>query len=233
MALNKNCNLMESQTTKKNHQNGMASHSPAELEQKTAVNNFGNGTHAEILPGLWIGSLASVRHVSSDDESGVQWTIISLLDSEKLIRLSQALMAPSSNIRREIWNLPDRGTANFLSDRLLMILDLIDESLPSRETPKKGCLVHCAQGISRSAAVCAAWYMSRNGASLEQALAILRQVRPQVLPNLGFIACLRAIEQCHGDIQAARERLDSQKTKDESSILGVNFSSNSKDPRRF
>jgi protein-tyrosine phosphatase len=175
------------------------------------MNDYGNGTHAEILPGLWIGSLAAVRHASSDD-SGVQWTIISILDSEKLIRLSQALMAQSSNIRHTIWNLPDRGSADFLSDRLSTILDLIDESLPSRETPKKGCLVHCAQGISRSAAVCAAWYMSRKKASLEQALAIIRQVRPQALPNLGFIACLRAIEQCHGDIQAARNRMDSRKT---------------------
>jgi predicted protein tyrosine phosphatase len=183
----------------------MVSHPPAELEKKTAA-NFGNGAHAEILPGLWIGSLAAVHHVSSDD-AGVQWTIISILNSEKLIRLSQILMAPSSNIRHEIWNLPDRGTADFLSDRLSTILDLVDESLPSLETPKKGCLVHCAQGISRSVAVCAAWYMSRKEASLEQTLAVIRQVRPQALPNMGFIACLRAIEQCHGDIQAARERM--------------------------
>lgn len=198
MASNKNCHLTEIQTRKT--QNGIASHPSAELKK-----------NAEILPGLWIGSLAAVRHVSSDD-LGIQWTIISILDSEKLILLSQALMAQSSNIRREIWNLPDRGTADFLSDRLSIILDLIDESLPSRETPKKACLVHCAQGISRSAAVCAAWYMSRKEASLERALAIIRQVRPQVLPNLGFIACLRAIEQCHGDIQAARERMKSHET---------------------
>jgi protein-tyrosine phosphatase len=188
----------------------MASDPPAELEKKT-VGNFGNhDTHAEILPGLWIGSLAAVHHVSSGD-SDVQWTIISILDSEKLIRLSKALMARSSNIRHEIWNLPDKGTADFLSGRLSTILDMIDDSLPSRETPKKGCLVHCAQGISRSAALCAAWYMTRKKTSLEQALAIIRQVRPQALPNLGFIACLRAIEQCDGDIQSARKRMDSKR----------------------
>jgi hypothetical protein len=32
-------------------------------------------------------------------------------------------------------------------------------------------------------------------------------VRPTAHPNLGFVAGLRALEQCHGDLNAAIERM--------------------------
>jgi protein-tyrosine phosphatase len=75
--------------------------------------------------------------------------------------------------------------------------------------PSQGhCLVHCAQGCSRSVAVCAAWLLTRRKATtVDKALTILRAVRPTAHPNLGFVAGLRALEQCHGDLNAAIERM--------------------------
>ena len=42
----------------------------------------------EIEPGLWIGSLAALRHL----EETTSWTIITLLDNPKLVRLAKALV---------------------------------------------------------------------------------------------------------------------------------------------
>jgi predicted protein tyrosine phosphatase len=83
---------------------------------------------------------------------------------------------------------------------------------PHASPPSHGhCLVHCAKGCSRSAAVCAAWLLTRRKATtVDQALTMLRAVRPTAHPNLGFVAGLRALEQCHGDLNAAIQRMSAR-----------------------
>ena len=143
-------------------------------------------------------------------------------------------------VRHEIWKLRDQVDGDLMSERLLEILDLIDDALPTtpsrtatitklqmvnstreftrRKIPKsqveddvmgpsRACLIHCARGKSRSAAVCAAWYLSRVRPNLYEALETIRKVRPQINPNLGFLAWLHAIEQCDGNIRLAIERI--------------------------
>lgn len=51
-------------------------------------------------------------------------------------------------------------------------------------------LVHCAMGQSRSAAVVCAYLMYKFHFSAEQALDALREARPVVAPNAGFMAQL-------------------------------------------
>jgi len=51
---------------------------------------------------------------------------------------------------------------------------------------KKGVLVHCAAGVSRSAAVILAYLMRHEGMTLREAFLFLRQKRPIVAPNDGF-----------------------------------------------
>ena len=65
-------------------------------------------------------------------------------------------------------------------------------------------------GVSRSATLCAAWIISRKKVSMEIALETVRKARPEIFPNMGFIASLRALEQCDGDIDKAIERLGSK-----------------------
>jgi Dual specificity phosphatase, catalytic domain len=238
---------------------------------------------AEIVPGLWIGSLAAVRLVAGCSPSGsgsvqkldtdgclveplgpsqplvMHWTIVSVIDSDRLIRLCDMFLAQrnanSNDIsvitRQEMWKIPDKPNAKFVSQRLIQILQVIDEGLSCSSTTisttaadanatdsllhhnsvnensigsgmgdttiRKACLVHCAKGISRSAAVCAAWYMTRKHAALEEALAVIRRARPQAQPILGFLAELRAIQQSHGNIDKAMERLNRDGTANRTS----------------
>lgn len=56
-------------------------------------------------------------------------------------------------------------------------------------------LVHCYQGVSRSATVIIAYIMKYYGvSSMVTALEMVRAVRPQVAPNPGFLLKLRALE---------------------------------------
>lgn len=55
-------------------------------------------------------------------------------------------------------------------------------------------LVHCHGGVSRAATLVLAFLIGREGLCFDAALAALRQARPVVSPNSGFLAQLRAFE---------------------------------------
>jgi protein-tyrosine phosphatase len=147
----------------------------------------------------------------------VHWSVISILDSSKLISFSKVFLqkrVEKGNCTHVIWNLPDKSNGEFLSEKLNNLLDIIDDVVlkqqqqqQQQQKQQKQCLVHCAQGLSRSVATIAAWYISRKKSSLAEAMDVIRRVRPEAMPNFGFIACLRALEQCEGEIYKARKRL--------------------------
>lgn len=68
------------------------------------------------------------------------------------------------------------------------------EVLPTGTLPPPCILVHCQKGRSRSAAIVTAYLMYRNGWSVDQALKFLRQRRPSVEPNIGFLNALRMFQ---------------------------------------
>jgi len=176
---------------------------------------------AEIVPGLWIGSLAALKEIDNplkeidNPHERKMETVISLLASDTLVFLSRSLLASSSTLhgsRHEVWTLSDTFRGEFMCDRLISILEVIDQAaLYPRQgnnvRQDQACLVHCARGVSRSASVCAAWLMSRRQMSLEHALSMIRSVRPQISPNLGLVASLRALEKCEEDVLKAIERM--------------------------
>eukprot|EP00667_Euglena_gracilis_P017068 EG_transcript_17941 len=61
------------------------------------------------------------------------------------------------------------------------------------------CLIHCHKGVSRSPTIIVAYLMSQQNISLDVALAAVRQRRPVVSPNYGFLRQLRLFQAmgCH------------------------------------
>lgn len=69
----------------------------------------------------------------------------------------------------------------------------LDKALEDTEKSNR-ILVHCQMGVSRSASVVIAYVMRMYGCSLQQAIAMVRSRRPQVLPNRGFLKQLSDYE---------------------------------------
>ena len=162
----------------------------------------------EVEPGLWVGDLSSVRELKHLPDR--PWTVVSALKSNKLsLFITRALQElrmahPDMIIHHETWDIADEARSDLLSEHLDIILAQIDQRILDQSGY---CLVHCAFGISRSVSICAAWLISRRHMSLEQAMQKIRSVRHDAAPNLGFLAALRALEQCGGNVRAARERM--------------------------
>lgn len=85
------------------------------------------------------------------------------------------------------------------------LLDRPDAELPLqtclsfvRDAQRKGgrVFVHCGLGVSRSGAVVVAAVMKEREMRVEDALAFVRQARPSVRPNDGFMAQLRCWASC-------------------------------------
>ena len=62
-----------------------------------------------------------------------------------------------------------------------------------KEKPSR-ILIHCYQGVSRAASVSVAYMVKYFGYSVDHALAIVRQCRPQASPNYNFMKSLRVLE---------------------------------------
>lgn len=171
----------------------------------------------EILPRLWIGSVWSIKELKKLKRIS-SWTIISALSSQRLLEtvdVQVESMKKDKQVNHIVWEVADKANAAFVGERLEEILTVMDGSLRDDgnvdDSASSAVLVHCAFGVSRSAAICAAWLISRRQYKVSQALDLIRQARPVASPNIGFLANLRAIETCNGDIRLAEERLASRK----------------------
>ena len=71
-------------------------------------------------------------------------------------------------------------------------------------------LVHCVQGVSRSASVCVAYLVKHQGMAYDAALAFVKGKRPVVNPNEGF---LRQLQQYCGRVESARRKKEARRTR--------------------
>ena len=79
------------------------------------------------------------------------------------------------------------------TESIVRAADAVHELLGAVEPPG-AVLVHCVQGISRSAATAMAYFVRHGGKTLRDAAATVRAARWQANPNLGFWKSLRRIE---------------------------------------
>jgi predicted protein tyrosine phosphatase len=85
--------------------------------------------------------------------------------------------------------LGDTAGANII-DTFSKSSQFLDECL---QTPGNT-LVHCYAGVSRSATVCIAYLMKHQGVTFEEAFRTVKESRPQVGPNFGFLGQLQTFE---------------------------------------
>ncbi|KAH9478381.1 Dual specificity protein phosphatase MPK-4 [Psilocybe cubensis] len=126
----------------------------------------------EIIPGLWIGDLASALDVEELKSHSI-FSILSAMRGRVTIH--------ETFIRHQI-KLDDTEDEDILT-HFLPSINFIQEELDKG----RGVLVHCQAGISRSSTIVAAYLMYSQKIDPNAALALIKQKRPNVEPNQGFL----------------------------------------------
>lgn len=133
-----------------------------------------------ILPGkLFLSGITAASSADRLDEYGITHVL-------SIVSASEAPRLPD-RIHHLVIPLSDTTTANLLQ-HLPKAVGFIDSALHGSEDARV--LVHCIEGVSRSASAVIAYLMSARGMSLAQALRIAKRRRAIVSPNLGFVCQL-------------------------------------------
>lgn len=132
---------------------------------------------SSILPRLYLGA-----------ESDVTQERLSALDVSYVLSVSVSSPRPAFVSQSRFLRVPIEDS---LSAELLPwikpALSFIDSALSSGSSV----LVHCAAGISRSAALTVAYVMHRLDLDLDQAYRFVKERRPSISPNLNFLGQLQ------------------------------------------
>ncbi|KAI8971469.1 protein-tyrosine phosphatase-like protein, partial [Mycotypha africana] len=131
----------------------------------------------EVLPHIWLGGYKALESIHFLQKNNIKYILTlghfkhrykSPEFSHKIIPISDN---PEANI---IQHFPETEA-------------FIDEALAKNEN----ILVHCLAGVSRSPTILTAYLMSKRRMRWKAALALIKQKRPFVCPNPGFINQLR------------------------------------------
>jgi hypothetical protein len=154
---------------------------------------------SEIIPGsLYLGSRAAAR-----DWAPAALRITHVVDLCGEAPADAPAACPERSPENRVYlRRPCRDTPNFpLCNYLAEICTFVDDARRSGGRV----LVHCALGVSRSAAAVVAYLMRAGRCSYRDAAAHVAKCRPAVDPNPGFVQQLLALEATLG-IDAARPR---------------------------
>lgn len=116
--------------------------------------------------------------------------IISVLPETVAIPLELSIRQPK-RVQIKVEDFPFAELAAHLPQTTKYIRDAL------RSDPEARVLVHCAEGVSRSVSVVAAFLMAAYGWSPKDAIAFIKQRRPVANPNFGFIQQLHEYARDH------------------------------------
>ncbi|KAL4421080.1 hypothetical protein ABPG77_001375 [Micractinium sp. CCAP 211/92] len=137
---------------------------------------------SQLDPLLFLGDWSHAEAIDRHAEIGVK-AIITIHNNPDNLKL------PPGKYKHLKIELPDIDTAD-ISAHLHTAFDFIEEN----RAAKRGVLVHCGAGVSRSATLCISWLMRKNRWNAQQALEFAKSRRSLVAPNDGFWRALCRLE---------------------------------------
>ena len=176
---------------------------------------------AKIFPNLWVGSLKAAQDSSALRENGI--THILTVAARLEVQTDHDIIPEANMLQIDIEDHPAENILEVLEQGL----SFIDSKMSSTKKTSNGeddnsaprvVLVHCASGISRSAAVCCAYLMIRCRMTYDEALNTVQESgRSLASPNFGFQRQLRCLEQCQYDLSKTQEYYQCLEEKESSS----------------
>jgi len=139
------------------------------------------GVASLITPRLYLSDYGTARNSKELEELGITH-IISVIEGKP------DLPEVIPEIQRHHLSLPDT-CETIIIHHLDTTTAFIREALEENETNKV--MVHCMQGVSRSATVVCAYLIATSKLSAEESIARVQSLRYIVCPNLGFRRQLR------------------------------------------
>ncbi|CAA7266113.1 unnamed protein product [Cyclocybe aegerita] len=143
-----------------------------------------SNSHHSRLGGLYLGSLAAAQDAPLLRSQGVSH-IVSVLD---------APWAPTFHLEREGFSVYKIEVGDETSVDLRPYLEAVCANIEGVRRTGRSVLVHCQQGVSRSAAITIAYLIAYQSMSYDSALAFVRRRRACVRPNSGFVRALQEWE---------------------------------------
>ena len=160
---------------------------------------MGEPSASEIIPGLFIGNIYSSFHAAFLQEHNIK-SVLSVIHESWAMWGRESFNAQIGTGRHmRIWCL-DSNTQDLLL-HFTQACDFIEESLKYGTV-----LVHCSEGVSRSAAFVIAYLMRKERRGVQEGLAEVKEKRNQVRPSKNFLAQLEVWRELDYDVWEDKDK---------------------------
>lgn len=129
---------------------------------------------------LWVGDVIDAKN----------WQLLNALNISHILNAT----AEESNFHQDKFCYCQIPLYDRASERAAPFFDDVFDFISSAHAEGGTVMIHCAEGISRSVTLALAYLMRKEHISLSQAFEQMKQVRPEIEPNPGFLQELREFE---------------------------------------
>lgn len=159
-----------------------------QISEYCQMSPYCNGP-VQILPGLYLGSWKTATDINTLEELG----IVCVLNVAKEIDDTTCNQSSQVNIQEP--KKIDHFKFNWTHDQdLVPSIDSAIEVISKCQAQGKPLLVHCLQGLSRSAALTIGYVMKTQKVHCQQAYEFVKSKAPSISPNVGLISHLVELE---------------------------------------
>jgi len=141
----------------------------------------------EVLPGLWVGNILSLWAITALEEANITHILSVTTESVSLPRTLKAKGMIHKQIH--VKDTADLHNCEVMLGHFDETFQFIQGCLSAQEPAdgvKRGILVHCIAGVSRSITVVTAYLMRKCSLTREEAFQCVCRARPNANPNHGF-----------------------------------------------
>lgn len=135
----------------------------------------------KVLDFLFLGSVRTAQTVTVYHDLDIQYVLTAGRDLE--VQLEPGMKHLVLNVD----DLPEQDIT-LMFEKAFAFID-------AARADKKGVLIHCFAGLSRSVTIATAYVMKNEHMTRDAALALVRKARPAAQPNEGFMKCLLRYEE--------------------------------------